>query len=147
MPHLGAKELTDILSEGKNCVLFEKRSADLITPVSAYLKLRDLYPQSVLYESVEKAAGRGRYSIIACDPDKVWRCENGASTVASYDPSGKLVGMKSCDDAIQSLREFHNICKADIPDPLPSAASGLFGYFSYDMVRFLKNCQKLSLII
>lgn len=139
MPNLGAKTCAEMLSAGENCVLFEKISADLITPVSAYLKLRDLYPQSVLYESVEKAAGRGRYSIIACDPDKIWRCENGGSTLSSYDASGKMIGMSVCDEAVQSLRDFHNLCKADIPAPLPSAASGLFGYFSYDMVRFFEK--------
>ena len=139
MPNMSSKEFAEYMSANKNCVLFEKRSADLITPVSAYLKLRSLYPQSVLYESVEKAAGRGRYSIIACDPDKIWRCENNSSSISSYDKNGRMVGMTPCDDPIKSLRDFHNLCKANIPAPLPSAASGLFGYFSYDMVRFFEK--------
>ena len=48
--------------------------ADLETPVSAMLKLAESRPYSLLLESVEGGATRGRYSIIALKPDLVWRC-------------------------------------------------------------------------
>ena len=51
--------------------------ADLETPVSAMLKLAHERPNSFLLESVEGGAARGRYSIIGCEPDLIWRA-NGA---------------------------------------------------------------------
>lgn len=125
--------------EKKNYVFFEKRSSDLETPVSVYAKLRDVYAYTFLYESVEKAAGRGRYSIIACNPSHIWRCDKGTATVTEYDINGQLRNMSFKDDVIQSLRTFHKDSIAEIPSPLPSVASGLFGYFAYDMVRYFEK--------
>ena len=41
---------------------------DMHTPVSLYLKLRDLYPQSVLMESSDYHAGENSRSFIALCP-------------------------------------------------------------------------------
>ena len=49
--------------------------ADLETPVSAMLKVAHERPNSFLLESVEGGATRGRYSIIGCEPDLIWRAE------------------------------------------------------------------------
>ena len=132
-------EFLQDLQNHKNSILFEARSADLETPVSAYLKLRRVFPRSLLYESVEKAAGRGRYSIIACHPDIIWTCEHGKASETYYDDIGNEVKKVIFDDPVSSLKNLHHHCKVTIPKPLPSAASGLFGYFSYDMVRFFEK--------
>ena len=42
---------------------------DLETPVSAYLKIARQRPYAFLFESVEGGAWRGRYSIIAMNPE------------------------------------------------------------------------------
>src|SRR3954451_23450523 len=47
---------------------------DLETPVSAYLKIAHGRPYAFLFESVEGGAWRGRYSIVAMNPELVWRC-------------------------------------------------------------------------
>lgn len=41
---------------------------DLITPVSAYLKVRDAYPQSALMESSDYHGGENAKSFIAVHP-------------------------------------------------------------------------------
>ena len=41
---------------------------DLVTPVSAYLKLRDAYPQSALMESSDYHGGENAKSFIAVHP-------------------------------------------------------------------------------
>lgn len=139
MLNLTGSEYVQDLQRHKNTVLFEARSADLETPVSAYLKLRRVFPRSLLYESVEKAAGRGRYSIIACHPDIIWTCEHGKASEIYYDDTGREVKKIIFDDPVSSLKNLHHQCEVRIPQPLPSAASGLFGYFSYDMVRFFEK--------
>jgi anthranilate/para-aminobenzoate synthase component I len=42
--------------------------ADLQTPVSIYLKVRDQYPQSALLESTDYHGGENSFSFIAFDP-------------------------------------------------------------------------------
>ena len=63
---------------GQAQVVWTTLVADLETPVSAFLKLAggkfgSALPMSLLLESVEGGAVRGRYSIIGLDPDVVWR--------------------------------------------------------------------------
>jgi len=71
--------------EGKPQVVWTRLVADLETPVSAMLKLASDRPNSFLLESVEGGATRGRYSIIGCEPDVIWRA-NGAKAEVNRAP-------------------------------------------------------------
>lgn len=106
--------------DGKTQLAWQWLSADMETPVSAYMKLCGDAPYSFLFESVEGGASLGRYSIIGFAPDMVWNAEG-----------------KTVDD----LRKAIAACRIDIvPDGLPPmAASGLFGYFGYDMIRLAED--------
>ncbi|WP_374513547.1 anthranilate synthase component I [Brevundimonas sp.] len=112
---------------------------DLETPVSAFLKVGWGRRHAILLESVEGGAVNGRYSIIAREPDVVWRCRDGRPELARgsgdiaaerYTPDG--------DDALGSLRRLMAASRLELPDDLPPMAAGLFGVFGYDMVRLLE---------
>ena len=60
---------------------------DLITPVSAYLKLRDAYPQSALMESSDYHGGENAKSFIAVHPIGSVSIEHGMG-ICKY-PDGK----------------------------------------------------------
>lgn len=97
--------------------------ADTETPVSAYLKLTDGKTCSGLFESVEGGATLGRYTILALDPDFVW--------------TKKQADVKTKDELRALLKDCHI---AHIPEGLPPmAASGLFGYMAYDMIRAVED--------
>src|SRR6476659_9982241 len=64
-------------ARGEAQVVWTTLVADLETPVSAFLKIAGGRAMSLLLESVEGGAVRGRYSIIGLEPDLVWRT-NGA---------------------------------------------------------------------
>ena len=51
-------------------VRIEKRKilADIITPISIYLKIRDIYPNSLLLESSDYHGHENSYSFICLDP-------------------------------------------------------------------------------
>ncbi len=119
---------------GKTQLIYRWIAGDLETPVSAYLKLCGHEPYAFLLESVEGGNVLGRYSIIGFDPDLIWRCENNSVTI-----SGTHSG--SSNDPMASLRETLKSCEIDhVPDGLPPmAASGLFGYIGYDMVRLVED--------
>jgi anthranilate synthase component 1 len=67
----------------------KKILGDLITPVSAYLKVRDAYPQSALMESSDYHSGENSKSFIAVHPIASISIEHGVG-VASY-PDGVIV--------------------------------------------------------
>ena len=52
--------------------VYEIITADLLTPVLAYLKIREKGKQNFLLESVEKTANMARYSFIGKNPIKIF---------------------------------------------------------------------------
>ncbi len=112
---------------------------DLETPVSAMLKLMPASPYHLLFESVEGGETRARYSIIALNPDILWRCtEAGAELSRSGKPEDFT---PDGSDAFASLRRLLAETALAIPPELPPMAAGLFGYMGYDMV---KRMERLS---
>ncbi|MET0337166.1 MAG: anthranilate synthase component I, partial [Caulobacter sp.] len=59
---------------GRPQVVWTRLIDDLETPVSAYMKIAGGRPYAFLFESVEGGKHRDRYSIVAMNPDLVWRC-------------------------------------------------------------------------
>ena len=55
---------------GKNQLLFHTFAADVHTPVSALIKLKE-EDYTFLFESVEKGSQKGRYSVIGLKPDLI----------------------------------------------------------------------------
>ncbi len=120
-------------------VVTRRIAADLETPVSAMLKLAADTPQSVLLESVEGGAVRGRYSIIALKPDLVFRIMDGTPEInrsMRSDPD-RFEAMEG--PPLEALRSVIRETQVDLPPGVPSAAVGLFGYMGYDCVRFMER--------
>lgn len=126
------------LAAGRPQVVVRRVIDDLETPVSAYLKVGHGRPHAFLLESVEGGALNGRYSIIALDPDVVWRCRGGAAELARGDAVEQADFTPEPLPALASLRALIAATRFDIPDDLPPMVAGLFGVFGYDMVRLLE---------
>ncbi len=119
-------------------VLVRRLVDDLETPVSAFLKVGWGRRHAFLLESVEGGAVNGRYSIIAREPDVVWRCRDGRPELARGDGVAADRFAPDGDDALASLRRLMTASRLDLPADLPPMAAGLFGVFGYDMVRLLE---------
>jgi anthranilate synthase component 1 len=111
---------------------------DLETPVSAYLKIAHGQPYAFLFESVEGGAWRGRYSIVAMQPDLVWRCLGERGELATGDDIAVGRFTAQPDGALDSLRDVIGRSRIDLPPSLPPPAAGLFGVFGYDMARLVE---------
>ncbi len=126
-----------------NRLFFRKYNADSLTPVVAYSMIQSHFKKSILCESVEKAAGRGRYSIIACNPDAIWEYTNGCdATITYYDELCHSVSSQmsqSPQSPLALLKDLYAKTRCTIDDGLPSAVAGLFGYFSYDAIRLVEK--------
>ena len=105
-----------------------------------YYRVENLYKfilaekNSFIFESVEKGVARGRYTIIGLNPDKIWDINN--NTVI-LNTSGKKVKIKT--NPLKYLNKLIKNFKIKIPKQLPSMASMLVGYFSYDIIRYIEK--------
>ncbi len=125
---------------GEPQVVHTRLVADLETPVSAFLKLRDMSSHAFLLESVEGGAVRGRYSLIGLKPDLVWKVEGDRAFInrnALADVSGPFEPEDT--SPLASLRALLEESRIDLPEDLPPMSAGLFGYMGYDMVRLIER--------
>ncbi len=129
-----------LYDEGVAQVVWTRLVADLETPVSAFLKLAHEEPYSLLLESVEGGAVRGRYSIIGLKPDIIWRVQGSRAEInrkAAIDPEGPFEPLDGTP--LDALRELIASSRIDLPEELPPMAAGVFGYIGYDMVRLMER--------
>jgi anthranilate synthase component I len=129
---------------GHNQVVYARLAADLDTPVSLMLKLTGAQKDAFVLESVTGGEVRGRYSIIGMKPDMVWRCHGETSELnrnARYDSDAFDPVSGNPLDVLRDLIEESRI---DLPDDLPQAAAGLFGYLGYDMIRLVEHLPNVN---
>ncbi|KIC37426.1 anthranilate synthase component I [Leisingera sp. ANG-M7] len=129
---------------GKNQVVYTRLAADLDTPVSLMLKLTGAQKDAFMLESVTGGEVRGRYSIIGMKPDLVWRCHGEQSALnrsARFDADDFT---PQDGNPMDNLRALIAESKIDLPDDLPQAAAGLFGYLGYDMIRLVEHLPDVN---
>ncbi|WP_420397815.1 anthranilate synthase component I [Nioella sp.] len=131
-------------SQGKNQLVYTRLAADLDTPVSVMMKLADAGRDSFILESVTGGEVRGRYSIIGMKPDLIWECRGEDSRLnrsARYDRDA----FDPCSEPpLKAIRSLLAESAIDIPDDLPAAAAGLFGYLGYDMIRLVEHLPNVN---
>jgi anthranilate synthase component 1 len=120
--------------------VFRELPADLETPVSVFLKLRNNLP-CFLLESVERGEQLGRYSFIGTNPYLIVQTSEDKGTIHhGQEMSQVTLGMppKGPDPLhlVQSLLGQHRVAK--VPG-LPCFFGGAVGYLSYDVVRFFER--------
>ncbi|WP_137392354.1 anthranilate synthase component I [Rhodoligotrophos defluvii] len=129
-----------LYDQGAAQVVSTRLVADLETPVAAMLKLARDERYSLLLESVEGGAVRGRYSIIGLRPDIVWRVRDGKAEInrqALAKPDGPFTPLD--EEPLTALRSLMTESRIDLPRDLPPMSAGVFGYMGYDMVRLMER--------
>ena len=105
-----------------------------------YYKVENLYKfilaekNSFIFESVEKGTIRGRYTIIGLNPDKIWDINN---NIITLNANGKKTRIKT--NPLNYINKLIKNFKIEMPDQLPSMASMLVGYLSYDIIRYIEK--------
>ena len=110
--------------------------ADLYTPVGVYMRLRDIYPQSALMESSDYHDKSNARSFIGLHPIASVAVGHGLATI-SY-PDGQITEQiispdYQTDKAINALLKRINVKGSD------SSFCGLFGYTSFNAIRYFEN--------
>ena len=131
------REFQRLAKQGNLIPVYDIFPADLLTPVSAYLRIAQGARYSFLLESVEGNEKIARYSFAGANPEEIFRYVSGACVMESPD---RLVWEER--DPVSFLRErierFHPV---RVPG-LPPLVAGAIGYFSYDMVRLIERLPK-----
>src|SRR6516164_5717113 len=117
--------------------VYDVFSADLLTPVSAYLRLAQGARSSFLLESVEGGEKIARYTFAGAHPEEVFRYAGGACVLESRN---RMVWEER--DPISFLREHMAQFQPVRLPGLPPLVAGAIGYFSYDMVRLIERLPK-----
>ncbi len=131
------REFQRLAKQGNLIPVYEVFPADLLTPVSAYLRIAQGARYSCLLESVEGGEKIARYTFAGANPEEVFRYAGGACVLESRN---RLVWEER--DPVTFLRarmeRFHPV---RLPG-LPPLVAGAIGYFSYDMVRLIERLPK-----
>ncbi len=110
--------------------------ADLYTPVAAYMRLRDLYPQSALMESSDYHDSNNSRSFIGINPIASVAIGHGVAMISYPDGTTqkRIVGEGyNSDRAIHELIDRIEVTGED------TGVCGLFGYTSFNAVRYFEN--------
>ena len=128
------KGFTQLAREATLIPVVRTISADLLTPVSAFMSLAQREPYSFLLESVEGGERIGRYTFLGIRPYMVISGRGNDVSIRR----GKTVE-KSQAPLLETLRHALREHKpANVPG-LPPFTGGAVGYFAYDTVRHFER--------
>lgn len=119
----------------------KKLLADTLTPVSVYLRLRDRFPNSLLLESSDYHANDNSFSYICCNPIASIKIANETIVTNYPDGSTTSVTINVTTNVAQVVQEFSQSFEADYSPSFKFINNGLFGYMSYDMVRYFEDIK------
>src|ERR1700731_4425158 len=114
-------------------------TADLETPVSAFLRLAAAEPEAFLLESVEGGERVGRYTFIGIEPYKKMTAR-GTSIVVEEGRKRRTFEGDIFEELKQALAGH---TPARLPG-LPPFTAGAVGFFSYDVVRQIETLPTLA---
>jgi len=133
--HPSIEKFREKAKEGNLVPVYKEILADMLTPVSAFLRIDKCSGYSFLLESVQGGEKWARYSFLGSNPsvivkatgDKVTVIEDGEKTTHRIDgdPLDYLKGMLSKYTPVEV-------------DGLPKFIGGAVGYLGYDMVRYFE---------
>ncbi len=114
--------------------------ADVLTPVAVYIKLRDVFPNSILLEGADFKAGENQYSFICLQPVAGLKATDNQLETRFPDGTSEKVVLSDPHEVIKALSSY---AKAFVPEEdishLP--ATGLFGYSTYEAVTYFEDIQ------
>ena len=109
---------------------------DLHTPVSIYLKVRDIYPESALLESSDFHSLENSTSFIGLCPLASFGVNSGKCTLKYPDRTEETVSIENDHTISETLMQFLRTLKVEGEE---KDVCGLFGYTSFNSVRYFEK--------
>ena len=118
----------------KTVQVYKKILADLLTPISAYMKLAKESEYSFILESAEQGEGYGRYSFIGRNPHLIIKSENNLTYIyknGSWESSS--------DSFLSILRKVQKKYHAPKLSGIPHFTGGLVGFMGYESIIWVED--------
>lgn len=119
---------------------YKKILADTTTPVSIYLRLRDIFPNSLLLESSEYHSRDNNISYICCQPIAGIELNEHELKIKYPNQQHEIKNATEID----LKEEVANFRKSFIEQKLSDInviSNGLFGYFSFDAIEHFEDIK------
>src|SRR6185437_1813357 len=133
------KEFARLAREATLVPVAKSITADLLTPVSAFLALAGAEPGAFLVESVEAGERIGRYTFLGAKPYMQVQSRGAEITV---ERRGRVE--HSTGNIFQVVQQILRQHRAAVVPELPPFTAGAVGYFAYDVVRQLEKIGENS---
>jgi len=118
---------------------YKKLLADTVTPVSVYLRLRDVYPNSLLLESSDYHSRENSRSYICCDPIAGIVLDPDGRLTETRISGEKIVREKGTYALPERISAFASSFIPDDPGTGKITGNGLFGYFTHETVQYFES--------
>jgi anthranilate synthase component 1 len=112
--------------------------ADVQTPVSIYLKIRDIYPESALLESSDFHGNENSVSMIGVNPMARFEVNNGRIRLIHPDGRSEEKNIDPGTSVPQLLDQFIRLFEIN---DTSGGFNGFFGYTAYDAVKYFEDIQ------
>lgn len=129
------KEFIRLSSKGNLIPVYRQISADLETPVSAFIKI-DKGDYSFLLESVEGAEKIARYSFLGSSPSLVFKSRGKDIEITDNGEREKFIAEQ---DPLFEMKKILGKYKFVPVEGLGRFCGGLVGFMGYDMVNFFES--------
>ncbi len=126
-------EFKELATRGTFVPVYKEIVADLLTPVSAFLKIAEHSDYAFLLESVEGGEQVGRYSFLGKDPFLILRARAGKTLI---ERAGQIT--ESDRPFVSMLRELMAEYHSPVVPGLPRFTGGAVGYLGYDAAAWFE---------
>jgi len=114
--------------------------ADTTTPVSIYLRLRDVFPNSLLLESSDYHSRENSMSYVCCDP--IAGIVLNDKTLSAYYPNGRKTDVPAAQvDLHKEVTAFRESFETSGENAFKFISNGLFGYFAYETIEYFEDIK------
>ena len=112
--------------------------SDRITPVNAYLRIRDKYANAILLESSDYHSKDNSYSYVCFDEIASFKVEGEVVDKEYPDGSKESKEVSAVENVLEELKDFVEAFDTQ-ENQYKFIQNGLFGYHAYDSVRYYET--------
>ena len=131
-------EVHQYFEQGDHVPVYRTLIADLETPVSVYMKLKEAGAPAFLLESVEGGEQVGRYSFIGVNPKGLITVKD---NIAAFERDGQCTrfAIPEGQDPLHVIKRHFQTVNPVALEGLPRLVGGAVGFMSYDIVRYFED--------
>ena len=133
MSHTSFETFQELASRGTFVPVCKEIRADLLTPLSAFLKVAENADHAFLFESVEGGEHVARYSFLGKDPFLILRSRDGVTLVEEHGETTTEPG-----PFLDRLRAVMGDYQAPVVPGFPRFTGGAVGFLGYDAASWFE---------